>query len=143
LQPPLPLQLFLPLQPWSPWEQPPWPLQLFIPLQSCLAMVESEAAAAGLPESLELWQPVVARVPATNPAIAADTINVLAVRVILFPGLTVFADSADYSTRSQTVRGNLRVPAKKARRPMPSSSDYGTNPYNISVEMQNSFLFCL
>jgi hypothetical protein len=38
LQPPLPLQEFLPLQPLSPVLQPPWPLQEFMPLQSCLAM---------------------------------------------------------------------------------------------------------
>jgi len=36
-QPPLPLQLFLPLQPWSLVEQPPVPLQSFLPLQECLA----------------------------------------------------------------------------------------------------------
>ena len=81
----MPLQLFLPLQPMSPVLQPPWPLQLFIPLQSCLLMDVSEAAA--LPElSLELLQPVV-MVPATNPAMAAEMINVLAVRVIIFPVL--------------------------------------------------------
>ena len=34
--PPLPLQLFLPLQPLSPVLQPPWPLQSFLPLQECL-----------------------------------------------------------------------------------------------------------
>src|SRR5580700_10878320 len=38
LQPPLPLQEFLPLQPASPVLQPPWPLQSFLPLQSCLAV---------------------------------------------------------------------------------------------------------
>ena len=36
-QPPLPLQLFLPLQPLSLDLQPPWPLQSFLPLQECLA----------------------------------------------------------------------------------------------------------
>ena len=36
LQPPLPLQEFLPLQPLSPVLQPPTPLQSFLPLQSCL-----------------------------------------------------------------------------------------------------------
>src|SRR5207237_7092670 len=36
LQPPLPLQLFFPLQPLSLDLQPPSPLQLFLPLQSCL-----------------------------------------------------------------------------------------------------------
>jgi hypothetical protein len=45
--------------------------------------------AAALPElSVELLQPVTPMVPATNPAIAAEMINVLAVRVIvivLFP----------------------------------------------------------
>ena len=35
-QPPLPLQLFLPLQPLSLLLQPPWPLQSFLPLQECL-----------------------------------------------------------------------------------------------------------
>ena len=43
LQPPLPLQVFLPLQPLSPVLQPPWPLQEFLPEQSCL--LESESAA--------------------------------------------------------------------------------------------------
>src|SRR4051794_9216675 len=37
LQPPLPLQEFLPAQPLSPPLQPPIPLQSFLPLQSCLA----------------------------------------------------------------------------------------------------------
>src|SRR5581483_12417631 len=36
-QPPLPLQLFLPLQPLSLLLQPPWPLQSFLPLHECLA----------------------------------------------------------------------------------------------------------
>jgi hypothetical protein len=51
-------------------------------------MLESDEAAA-LPElSLELLQLVVAMVPATNPAMAAEMINVLAVRVIIFPGFS-------------------------------------------------------
>ena len=37
MQPPLPLQSFLPLQPLLPVLQPPWPLQSFLPLQSCFA----------------------------------------------------------------------------------------------------------
>jgi hypothetical protein len=37
LQPPLPLQEFLPLQPLSPLLQPPRPLHEFFPAQSCLA----------------------------------------------------------------------------------------------------------
>src|SRR5579871_4156309 len=36
-QPPLPLQLFLALQPLSLLLQPPWPLQSFFPLQECFA----------------------------------------------------------------------------------------------------------
>ena len=36
-QPPLPLQLFLPLQPLSPLLQPPLPLQEFWPLQACFS----------------------------------------------------------------------------------------------------------
>src|SRR5688572_30507224 len=39
LQPPLPLQEFLPAQPPSPPLQPPWPLQAFLPAHSCLALV--------------------------------------------------------------------------------------------------------
>ncbi len=63
----------------SPVWQPPWPLQLFRPLQSCLAAVLSEELAF-VPS--ELLQPVVVIVPATKPAIAAEMINVRAVRVI-------------------------------------------------------------
>ena len=36
-QPPLPLQLFLPLQPLSLLLQPPLPLQEFWPLQACFS----------------------------------------------------------------------------------------------------------
>jgi hypothetical protein len=85
LQPPLPLQEFLPLQPMSPVWQPPWLLQLFRPLQSCLAEVLSEALAFDPPE---LEQPVMVMVPATHPAIAAEITNVRAVRVI---NVNVFA----------------------------------------------------
>jgi len=82
LQPPLPLQLFLPLQPMSPELQPPLPLQLFMPLQSCLSVALAEALA---PESSEeLLQPVVAMVPAINPAMAAEMTIVLAVLDILY-----------------------------------------------------------
>jgi len=42
-QPPLPLQVFLPLQPWSPVEHPPLPLQLFLPLQACFSTLVSSA----------------------------------------------------------------------------------------------------
>jgi hypothetical protein len=63
----------------SPVWQPPWPLQLFITLQSCLAAALSEELAL---DPAELLQPVVLMVPATNPAIAAEMINVRAVRVI-------------------------------------------------------------
>ena len=83
LQPPLPLQLFFPLQPWSPVLQPPCPLQLFWPLQSCLFMLlESDADVPALE------QPVIVRaVPATSPVMAAEMINVLAVRFIVLPSL--------------------------------------------------------
>src|SRR5271165_6788666 len=37
-QPPLPLQEFLPLQPWSPVLQPPLPLHEFWPLQACFSL---------------------------------------------------------------------------------------------------------
>jgi len=80
LQPPLPLQLFLPLQPMSPEVQPPWPLQEFWPLQSCLLMALSEDFA---PLSFDAQPAVVMIVPATNPVIAAEIISALAVRVII------------------------------------------------------------
>jgi hypothetical protein len=80
LQPPLPLQLFLPLQPISLVVQPPLPLQLLRPLQSCLS---AAGATVETPESSFL-QPVVAMVPASNPAMAAEMINVLAVLDIVF-----------------------------------------------------------
>jgi hypothetical protein len=79
LQPPLPLQVFLPLQPISPVLQPPWLLQLFMPLQSCLLMLESEAEVPAL--SLEQPTNVIA-LPASNPVMAAEMINVLVVRFI-------------------------------------------------------------
>ena len=109
LQPPLPLQSFLPLQPCSLALQPPWPLQLLRPLQSCLA-VEVSGDAAALPElSADLLQPVTPMVPATNPAIAAEMINVLAVLVIIFPELFVSIDFSIPPARPQTVMNNLRV----------------------------------
>jgi hypothetical protein len=65
----------------SPVLQPPWPLQALRPLQSCFAEAVSEALEPALELELQL---VVVRVPATNPAIAAEIISVLAVRVIFF-----------------------------------------------------------
>jgi hypothetical protein len=64
----------------SPVLHPPCPLQLLRPLQSCLAEAVSEALEPALEPEL---QPVIPMVPATNPAIAAEMINVLAVRVIV------------------------------------------------------------
>jgi len=61
----------------SPAEQPPLPLQLFIPLQSCLFMLESDDAVP------ELEQPVmVMALPASNPVIAVVRMMVLVVRFI-------------------------------------------------------------
>jgi hypothetical protein len=82
LQPPLLLQLFLPLQPMSPVLQPPLPLQLFRPLQSCLSVAALEEDAPGW--SLEFEQPVETMAPASNPAMAAEMTNVLAVLDIIF-----------------------------------------------------------
>ena len=68
----------------SPVWQPPWPLQLFNPLQSCFA----EALSLAL-DPAELQPVMVVIVPATNPAIAAEMINVRAVRVINVSVFTV------------------------------------------------------
>ena len=58
-QPPLPLQVFLPLQPASLVLQPPLPLQEFCPLQACLSffacqMVPEDCPASELLEE-SLW----------------------------------------------------------------------------------------
>ena len=57
-QPPLPLQLFLPLQPLSPALQPPLPLQSFLPLQECLSLSAATKEAeekASCPNCAPLW----------------------------------------------------------------------------------------
>src|SRR3954470_588687 len=57
-QPPLPLQLFLPLHPLSLDLQPPLPLQLFWPLQACLSLSAPRNAAEALaswPSCAPLW----------------------------------------------------------------------------------------
>jgi hypothetical protein len=104
LQPPLPLQLFFPLQPISPVLQPPLPLQLFRPLQSCLSTV---GLVTDAPESLEVLQPVVPKVPASKPAMAAVMTNVLAVLDIVFS--FQFAGSSMNDRRpNNTARLNTR-----------------------------------
>jgi hypothetical protein len=108
LQPPLPLQSFLPVQPCALVLQPPWPLQLLRPLQSCLA-VEVSGDAATLPELSpelppELPHPVKATVPATNPVMAAEIINAFAVLVIVIEFLSYQYFSLDCSM-SETVNG--------------------------------------
>lgn len=64
----------------SPVLQPPCPLQLFMPLQSCLLEAVSETPVPALESELHPVRPIV---PATNPVMAAERINVLAVRVIV------------------------------------------------------------
>lgn len=76
-QPPLPLQLFLPLQPLSLLLQPPWPLQLFFPLQECLCMCALRPLKDMLPADTAGADPEGARteafavVPAIRPETAA------------------------------------------------------------------------
>src|SRR5580693_9188263 len=65
-QPPLPLQLFLPLQPLSLLLQPPWPLQSFLPLQECLAVPA-------------FWPCASTRTPAPPEAFTAEVISCCAV----------------------------------------------------------------
>lgn len=78
MQPPLPLQEFLPEQPLSPALQPPWPLQLFLPLQSCLPM---SPLGALVPGELVLVSCALATTPDSNPVMAAATRSV---RCVLF-----------------------------------------------------------
>jgi hypothetical protein len=95
LQPPLPLQSFLPLQPLALDLQPPMPLQSFWPLQSCLAgcVVESSRVTGLTPLILLLMRTVLALVlipeiatlllvakaadPANRPPIAAALIDAI------------------------------------------------------------------
>ena len=64
LQPPLPLQEFLPLQPLSPDEHPPIDLQAFRPLHECFAEAEADE-----PSFIDLQ--LVIGAPATTAAMAA------------------------------------------------------------------------
>src|SRR3954470_25060875 len=87
-QPPLPLQVFLPLQPPSPVLQPPLPLQSFWPLQECLspAAFSSASTPALLAEVLPEVVVVVvaaAREPVSRPARAAPASIVLVERFII------------------------------------------------------------
>ena len=75
-QPPLPLQLFLALQPLSPLLQPPWPLQLFWPLQACFAtwLASDEVPYDAVPTcAAELVELVVAACSAVAPLISPET----------------------------------------------------------------------
>jgi hypothetical protein len=84
LQPPLPLQLFWPLQLLLslPPLQPPWPLQEFLPLQSCLP---ASLLGALVPGAFVLsCAKVFTAKPVINPVTAAATSNVLCVLLIIF-----------------------------------------------------------
>jgi hypothetical protein len=82
LQPPLPEQLFLPLQPLSLPLQPPWPLQLFLPAQECEPVAPLGAL---VPGALVLGScaRVLTAKPVINPVMAAVTRSVLCVLVML------------------------------------------------------------
>jgi hypothetical protein len=88
-QPPLPLQLFLPLQPLSLLLQPPLPLQEFWPLQACFSGVflsvfwswlVAEKEAFAVLSTVEAW--AMAPVPASRPATAALVMRALVVLVM-------------------------------------------------------------
>jgi hypothetical protein len=85
LQPPLPLQLFCPLQLLLslPPLQPPWPLQLFLPLQSCLPVSLLGAFVPAGAFVLSCAKVFTAK-PVINPVTAAATSNVLCVLLIVF-----------------------------------------------------------
>jgi len=85
-QPPLPLQVFLPLQPWSLVLHPPLPAQEFWPLQACLSVAVGVCPSGVLsvpikvlvPEfgrRLDAWTVVPA--PASKPASAAPATNAI------------------------------------------------------------------
>ncbi len=85
LQPPLPLQEFLPLQPLSPDLQPPWPLHALCPLQVCWplsAIFSMETPGAAFVLVLEAARALPARIP--EMAATARMCFVLMVRCGLF-----------------------------------------------------------
>src|SRR2546423_9105474 len=77
LQPPLPLQLFLPLQPLSPVLQPPWPLQSFLPLQSCLPFSASATVFASSPVATISYSFFFGSLSAATPALALPAVLAL------------------------------------------------------------------
>jgi hypothetical protein len=84
LQPPLPLQLFWPLQLLLslPPLQLPCPLQEFLPLQSCLPVSLLGAFVPAAP--VLSCASVFTAKPVINPVMAAATSNVLCVLLIIF-----------------------------------------------------------
>jgi hypothetical protein len=78
LQPPCPLQLFVPF--WPP--QPPWPLQLFLPAQSCLPVVS--LLGAFVPTGALVLSCALAMTPVINPVMAAVIRSVLCVLLMMF-----------------------------------------------------------
>lgn len=115
LQPPLPLQEFLPLQPLSLDAHPPWPLQEFWPLQACLSdawgdpgapetlSVPSKVLVPELGRTLDAW--TVAPAPASKPASAAPATNAIFDFVMLrsTPSIEIFG----WVLLHLTVRGPL------------------------------------
>jgi len=75
-QPPLPLQVFLPLQPASPVLQPPLPLQEFCPLRACFSFFASQMLPEDCPASALLED---------NPWPAELEETVLAFRRVIVP----------------------------------------------------------
>src|SRR6516164_8091674 len=89
-QPPLPLQLFLPLQPLSPSLHPPLPLQEFWPLQACFSFTfelsffswSCTEAKEAFPAATTFDAWIAAPLPASRPATAALVIRALLVFVM-------------------------------------------------------------
>jgi hypothetical protein len=79
------LQEFFPLHPLSPDLQPPLPLQVFLPLQELLSVALSAKETPGCVICVPLfslafaWE---ARMPLVRPAIAAPAINALGVFIV-------------------------------------------------------------
>ena len=123
LQPPLPLQEFLPLQPASPVLQPPAPLQSFLPLQSCLSLssrvrpmvpafsttIFLALVSCELPASVEVVVEARLVEPAIKPPRAALAtimlIFVVVFMVLSFPRFPGFPDSSGVSVSVAPARG--------------------------------------
>ena len=135
-QPPLPLQLFLPLQPLSLLLQPPLPLQEFCPLQACFSgflVVSGLSWLSAENDVLAVLYPVEARtatpVPASRPATAALVMRALVVFVMGVSSLQFEVSEPEIAVRTGT---SLKKPERNLGREGQRSSGNARSPSRLA-----------